>query len=1034
MKISQIAINRPVTVTMLVLMVIVLGVVSLSGLNLDLFPDISLPTAVVITNYEGAGPQEIETMITRPLEQAMGTVDNFKKVSSTSSKGQSMVMVEFTQGTNMDYAALQMREKVDMVRGAWPDDVSDPMIFQYDMSMFPIIQLGMSYGDDLSGLKTMAEEKVQKRLERIKGVAAVDIEGGQEEEVKIDIMPEKLQGYGITLTQLGQVLRGENLNLPGGQLKEGKYQYTIRTTGEFTSIEEIRNLPISTSKGVIHLSDIAQVKQGYKDVTTSVFMNEKPCVMLAIKKQSGFNTVKVADSVNRELDKIKQELSDVEFATIFDQSTYVKRSLGSVTNNALIGGVLAILILLIFLKNIRTTFIIGTAIPISIIATFILIYFSGITLNMMSLGGLALGIGMLVDSAIVVLESIYRYREEGYSRIDAAREGSNEVAMAVVASTLTTVAVFLPIAFIRDNIAIEMFRELALTVTFSLLASLVVSLTLVPMLASKILKIERMEDLKKKHTPLAVIDRGFERFLHGVESVYQRLLRWAVGHRKTVVFGTILLFVLSLVAAIFVGAEFFPQSDEGMFTVKIELPKGMVLEENAKITDMVEGSIQEFKELDYVFVVQGDNGDPSLTTIYASFGSKMDREKGIDQLLDEVRAKFKDIAGAKISVEKLSMMSMGGAGAKPIQVNIKGDELDVLKELADQMVEEINTVPGTREVSSSIAQTVPEAQIKINRQKASQYGISAYTIANTVQTAVMGQTVTRYKVGGEEIDVRVRLQSEAREDLKDLEYIMIPSPMGQNIPLYELADILMTKAPASIQREDQVRQVNVTGAISGRDARSVFVDIQSKIDGMNIPPGYEIKLGGENEDMIEAAVAFGLAILLAVLLVYMIMASQFESLLHPFTIMFSVPLAIIGVSFAMLIARKPFSVPSFTGIVMLAGIVVNNAIVLVDYINILRGRGMERNEAIFKAGPVRLRPILMTTLTTVLGLVPLALGIGEGAEMQAPMAVTVIGGLSFSTLLTLVFIPVLYTLFDDFGNFLRRILKKEKKATMVMEQ
>ena len=1034
MKISQIAINRPVTVLMMVMMILVLGAVSLTGLNLDLFPDIAMPTAVVITNYDGVGPKEIETMISKPLEEAMGTVDNFKKVSSTSSNGQSMVIVEFTQGTNMDYAALQMREKVDMVKGMWSRDVADPMIFQYDMSMIPILQLGMSYGDDLASLKILAEDKVKDRLERIKGVAAVDIYGGVEEEVKINIIPQKMQGYGVSLSQISQILRGENMNLPGGQLKKGKYEFTVRTTGEFESIEEIQNLPISTPKGTIYLNDIAEVKQSYKDVATNVFMNGNPCVMLQVRKQSGFNTVKVSDQINQELQEIKQELSDVEFETIFDQADFVKQSLGSVTNNALIGGLLAVLILFIFLKNLRTTFIIGTAIPISVIATFILIYFSGITLNMMSLGGLALGVGMLVDSAIVVLESIYRYREEGYSRKDAAREGSNEVAMAVTASTLTTVAVFLPIAFIRDNMAIEMFREMALTVTFSLLASLVVSLTLVPMLASKILKIERMEDLKKKHTPFSFIERGFERILKGTEAVYERLLRWSVGHRKTVIFVTISLLALSVVsAAMFVGAEFFPKTDEGLFTVKVELPKGMSLEETGELSEVVGKRIETFDELEYIFIVEGDNGDPSTAVIYGSFGLKTARDKGIDELLDEVRDKLTGIAGAKISVDKLQMMGMGGGG-KPITLNIKGDDLEVLKNLADNVVEEIKTIPGTREVSSSVAQTVPEAQVRVNRKKASQYGISAYTLANTVQTAIMGQTVTRYKVGGEEIDVRVRLQSDARESVEDLENIIISSPMGQQVPLYELADIEFQKAPASIQRSDQIRQVSVMGDISGRDARAVFVDIQKKIDGMQIPQGYEIKLGGENEDMIEAAIAFGAALILAILLVYMIMASQFESLLHPFTIMFSVPLAFIGISFAMSLAGKPFSVPAFTGVIMLAGIVVNNAIVLVDYINTLRGKGLERNEAIFKAGPVRLRPILMTTLTTVLGLVPLAVGIGEGAEQQAPMAITVIGGLSFSTLLTLVFIPVLYTLFDDFGNAFRRLFKIKKKTSVAAGQ
>ena len=1021
MKISQLAIKRPVTVLMMVMMILVLGAVSFAGLNLDLFPDISLPMAVVMTSYDGAGPHEIETLITRPLEQAMGTVDNFRQVSSTSSNGHASVSVQFAQGTNMDYAALEMREKVDMVRGMWPDEVGNPIIFQYDVGMMPIIQFGMSYGEDLATLKLLAEEKIKDRLERIDGVAAVEIVGGLEEEIKIDIIPYKMQGYGITLSQLSQLLRSENLNLPGGQLREGKNTLTVRTIGEFEDIEQIKNLPITTPGGIIQLQDTADVSQGYKDIDSRVLLNGNPCVLVQVRKQSGFNTVRVANSVNAALDEIKLEIEEVTFATIFDQSEFVKQALGSVTNNALVGGILAIFILFIFLKNMRTTFIIGTAIPISIIATFILIYFSGITLNMMSLGGLALGIGMLVDSAIVVLESIYRYREEGYSRVDAAREGTNEVAMAVVASTLTTIAVFLPIVFIKENIAIEMFRELALTVTFALLASLIISLTLVPMLASKILKIERMEDLKNKHTPIATLDRGFERAFRKIEEFYKRILTWAVNHRKTVIAGILLLFASSIgVAVMFAGAEFFPDTDEGMFTIEVQLPKGMSLEETMDVTRQVSEKMETFDELAYIFSVEGDDGDTSKATIFASFGPRSERDKDINILLDQARDKMQDIAGAQISVEKLQMMAMGGAGSKPIVINIKGEDLEVLEVLAEKVVTGVENISGTREVASSVAETVPEAQIKVNRSKAAHYGVSTYAVASTIQSAVMGQIATRYKIDGEEIDVRIRYQPESRYALEELRSIDIPTQTGQHMPLFEIADIEMARAPASIHREDQVRQVNVTGDISGRDSRSVFVDIQSTLDTMAMPQGYEAILAGENEELNDATKAFGLALILAVILVYMIMASQFESLLHPFTIMFSVPLAFIGISYAMVLTGKPFSVPAFTGLIMLAGIVVNNAIVLVDYINNLRGRGIARNEAIFKAGPVRLRPILMTTLTTVLGLTPLALGIGEGAELQAPMAITVIGGLSFSTLLTLVFIPVLYTLFDDFGSGIKR--------------
>lgn len=1035
MNISQIAIKRPVTTIMLVLMIIVLGVVSLMGLSIDMLPDVTFPMAVVITNYDGAGPKEVETLITKPLEEVLGTVSNFKNVTSTSSNGSSMVMVEFTQGTNMDFAALNMREKIDMVKDALPEDADAPIVFQFDPDLMPIMQFSVSNGDNLVELKNLAEEEVKNRLERLDGVASVSTYGGLEREIKINIVPDKLDGYGLTMTQIIQTLRAENLTLPGGEVEQGKSQFTVRTTGEFSSIDEISNFPISTAKGVVSLKDIAYIEDGYKEMSGSVYMNGKPCLFMIVQKQSGTNTVKVSDKINKELIKIKQDIPELNFETVFDQADFIKKSINSVVNNAILGGILAVLILYLFLKNVRTTFIIATSIPISIIATFVLIYFSGITLNMMSLGGLALGVGMLVDNSIVVLESIYRYREEGYGIIDAAREGSSEVAMAVTASTLTTIAVFLPIAFIRDNLSIELFREMALTVTFSVFASLVVSLTLVPMLSSKILKVTHSEDIKKENI-FKKLDRLTENAFSGLESAYERLLKSSLAHRKRVLLFTVILLVISIVLASFSGAEFFPSADQGQFTINVELPKGTVVEETAKVIDTIERRLSTIPEMEYLMVLTGmDSGgfgsstqDSSLGQMYGSFGSKLKRQRGIDEILDEVRSKITDIPGAKISVAKQE--SFGGmmGGGSAISVLIKGDDLNVLKDISEVLVEKVSKVPGAREVKSSIGQTVPEVLVKIDRNKAAQYGLSSYTVANAVQTAIMGQTATRYKIEGDEINVKVRFDEVYRKNVSDLNNIIITSPMGQQLPLYEIADLVIDESPISIRRENQVRVVSVTGDIFERSPGEVSIDIQKIIDSMLIPQGYEVKLGGVTEDMIEAAMGFAMAFILAVILVYMIMASQFESLVDPFVIMFSVPLAFIGVALAMAIARKPFSVPALIGVIVLAGIVVNNAIVLVDYINILKSKGMDRNEAIIKAGPVRLRPILMTTLTTVLGLIPLALGIGEGAEMQAPLAITVIGGLTFSTLLTLVFIPVMYTLFDDFGIWSKKFFTRNKKT------
>jgi HAE1 family hydrophobic/amphiphilic exporter-1 len=1035
MKLSGIAIRRPVTTTMCVLIVILLGVVSFGGLGLDLLPDINFPMAIVSVSYSGAGPMEVESLVTRPLESVLGTVANIKSISSVSAEGNATVLVEFASGTDMDFATLDMREKVDMIRGMLPEGTGAPMILKMDPNMIPIIEMAISSDGDIASLTTLVDDSIVPRIERLEGVAVVDVYGGREREVRIEVYPERLKGYGLSLMHIVQSLRAENLNLPGGSVDDGNKRYILRTTGEFQSVEEIGEIPIALpAGGVIKLQDIADIQDTFKEASTVMTANGKHSIDLSVRKESTANSVQVARRINAELERIEQDYKGIEIKTIVDTSTFIQKTIDNVTGMAVSGGLLAIGVLYLFLRNFRTTLIIGVAIPISIIATFTLIYFNGLTLNMVSLGGLALGVGMLVDNSIVVLENIFRCRQEGHNRIDAAREGSDEISMAVVASTLTTVAVFVPVVFV-EGIAAEVFREMALTVSFSLMASLVVALTLVPMLSSKYLRVsnngEKRLKIKFVSSALDLWNKGFDK----LDRLYRRVLAWALRHRKIAIIGMVVLFVVSLLSAALVGAEFFPSMDQGYITVSISLPRGTVLEETGRIAYRIEDMVASIPEMEDVFVVLGSGGgmggsDTSSAIIYGKLVDMGERSRSSFEVADSLRQRVADIAGAEINV---SSMAMGGfaAGGSPVNIQIKGDDLTELSVIAEDVKGIVARVEGTRETASSLDEGKPEARVIVDRKRASIYGLNVSAIASTVQGSVDGQVATRYRMGGEEIDIRVALREDSAGDLHNLGNIIIPSPAGFQVPLEEVADVTIGEGPSSINRADQARVVTVSSEVFGRDLSSVMKDIRAGIDRYPLPEGYTIEYGGENQEMVDAFTSLAKALVMAIILVYMIMASQFESLVYPFIIMFSVPFALTGAVGGLVLTGRSLNVASFLGIIMLTGIVVNNAIVLVDYINTLRSRGTERNEAILKAGPVRLRPILMTTLTTILGLIPMALGIGEGAELQAPLATAVICGLLFSTVLTLVVIPVMYTIVDDIGIRLRR--KFKTKGTVVVD-
>jgi len=1023
MKISDFAVRRPVTIAMLVLGIILIGAVSLGKLAIDLYPELNFPIAAVTASYPGAGPEEIENQVTRPLEEIMGTVNNVESIMSISSPGSSMVLMMFNWGTDINFATLQMREKVDLIKAGLPDDVGTPTVLKMDPTTMPIMQAGVSGSRDLASLQQITEDLIKNRLERIEGVASVAITGGLVSEVEIKADPVKLNSYGLSINQVIQTLQGENMNLSSGEIEDGKEKLLVRTVGEIKQIEDFEQIIISSAGGAqVKLKDIAQVKFTHQEPTQYTRVNQKPSLSINILKQTGSNIVQVADKVNQEIANLQKELpAGVKIDIVVDQSQYIKDSISQMARNTVSGGVLAVLVLLVFLRNIRSTLIIGLAIPFSVISTFIMVYFAGITLNVMSLGGLALGVGMMVDSAIVILENIFRYRQLGHGYIDAAIKGSSEVGSAVMASTLTTVAVFLPIVFV-EGLASELFKQLALTVTFSLLASLFVALTLIPMLSSKLLKVNPQEEAQRK-TPLAKAANMVQGALGALDEKYRRLLNWALQHRKTVVIGVTAALIGSFALIPVIGMEFMPQVDSGDISVSVELPKGAVLEDTARIATEVEEIVKQTKEVKTIFTSIGGTGQMmggssgAVSQMQVKVGSRTERERSTDEIMEDLRNRLKTVTGAKVTVSGGAQQEM--AGGSPIDIAIKGKDLAVLKDLSHQAVQVVSGISGTREVESSLEESRPEIQLLVDRQRAGQLGLTSSQVASSVRTAISGTTTSTYRVGGREYDIRVKV-GENSPTLMELEGLTIAAPTGGRVPLREVAEIVRVNGPSSINREDQSRVVNITANVVGRDLGSVTTELKQAMDKVRLPGGYFIEYGGQNQEMMESFASLGLALLLSIILVYMVMASQFESLMHPFVIMFSIPTTFIGVVGGLAVTGRSLSVPAFIGVIMLMGIVVNNAIVLVDYINTLRRRGASREDAIVQAGPTRLRPILMTTLTTVLGLVPLALGIGEGAEAQAPMATVVVGGLTMSTLFTLVFVPVVYTIMDDAGQWFRK--------------
>lgn len=1021
---SRLCIRKPVTTIMVTLMVFIAGIVAYSGLNLSLMPNVDLPIVLVSTTYVGAGPEEIENLVSKPLEDALGTVNNVDTITSMSNSNAAMVMVQFVDGTDIDMAAIDLRDVLDRAKSSLPSEANDPVIFKIDMNAIPIYMGVTAKNLDLNELNTLLEDDILPRLERIEGVASIDLSGGVEKEVRVTVDPTKLAGYSLNVNTLSQILAAENMNLPSGSLSQGEMKVPVRTMGQFTSVEEIRDLPIATPTGaIIHLGDVANVEEIDKEQTNIAYLDGEQGIMISVNKQSTANLVKTSEKLQKELDKITAQYPELNMSIVMDTSDYIKDSLSNITETAFLSAIIAFFVLLAFLKNPITSGIIAVSIPTSILATFALMYLAGMSLNIISMGGVAIGIGMLVDNSVVVLDSIYQYYERGYTPKEASEEGAKEVTMAITASTLTTVAVFLPIAFVKGSVG-QLLQNLSFAITFSLAASLIVAITFVPMASALLLQKDKKTKLrkyKKFSSALAIWDNALDR----LSQWYERVIRWALNHRKTTVLTVLAVFLASLITVPMTGMDFMAESDEGTASVQISLPNGTALETTDEVVLEALYRLQTIPENETVYAIIGSGSmsdDSAKATVYMNLIPKGERSRTTAEVCEEIKTLLGDIPGIELTVSA-SQSSMGGTGTGDVSFNVYGYDNKTLMRVEDDIVDLLSNIDGFTDVEGSTGSTVPEAMVKIDRSKASHYGVTAGSIAGALSTAISGTTATKYKVNGSELDVVLRYNTEELNYLNDLNNLTVTSAMGAQIPLSAVANIEIGESATSITRENQKNYISVsanTPNLSGSEAQTLIDQALAKYD---FPEGYSYAYAGNMEMMMDAFRSLMLCMVIAVLLVYMIMASQFESLRYPFIVMFSMPLAITGGILGLFITGHTVTMPALMGFVMLVGMVVNNGIVLVDYANQLMGRGLSCFDALVTAGPRRLRPILMTTLTTILGMLPMALSKAEGSEMMQSLSIGVIFGLAFSTVVTLVFIPVLYLWMNE-----RKDNKKAKKA------
>ncbi len=1053
MTLAELATKRRVTVIMFTTAVILFGLVALGRLNVNLLPDIAYPTLTVRTELTGAAPQEIENLLTKPIEESVGVIKNVRQVRSVSRSGQSDVILEFLWGTNMDLAAVDVREKLDTLQ--LPLEAKRPLLLRFDPSSEPIIRLALmdtsaeSAGEAsearLKWLRRFAEDKLKTDLEGVEGTAAVKVSGGLEDEIQILVDEDKVAALGYSIDTIAQRIKAENVNLSGGRLEQGSQRFLVRTLNEFTSVDDIARTIIATPDGrTVYLDDVASVVRGYKEREAVTRVDGRESVELAIYKEGDGNTVQIAARLQSRLETLRETLPDgLELRGLYDQSRFINAAIGQVRNAALFGGLLAILVLYFFLRDLRSTLIIGLTIPVSVVGTFIAMYGFDLTLNIMSLGGIALAVGLLVDNSIVVLESIFRRREQGEDVVTAAQRGTDEVGTAITAATLTTIAVFFPMVFV-SGIAGQLFRDQALTVTFALAFSLLVAVTLIPMLAS-VGGGERFQEASSDEQPgaftraFSIVLRWiagavggvvwvifnvllrpftwlFQRAYDLIARLYGPILAGALRHRLLVVMAAVGIFAGAMTLIPRLGTELIPQLSQGEFNVDLRLAPGAPLASTDRAARKVQEAAQQIEGYERSFSVAGtgnrldaspvDAGENTaqLSVKLAAGANRASEERAMRVLREHLDQQ----PGVEYEFSRPSLFSF----STPLEVVVRGYDLDKLQATSEYIAERLRGSERFADVRTTMQSGQPEIQILFDHERAARLGLAVRDIADEVVAKVRGELATRYTLRDRKIDVLVRSLDTEQASVQEVRELIVNPESERPVTLEAVADIRIAAGPAEIRRANQERVALVQANLAYGDLGEAVVALDEMITSTALPAGISAEVGGQNEEMEASFTSMRFALLMAVFLVYLVMASQFESLIHPFVILLTVPLALVGAVLGLAVTGTSINVVALIGVIMLVGIVVNNAIVLVDYINQARARGMQREQAILEAGHARLRPILMTTATTALGLLPMALGLGEGAEIRAPMAITVIGGLLVATVLTLVVIPVVYSLLD----------------------
>jgi HAE1 family hydrophobic/amphiphilic exporter-1 len=1020
MNLPGFSVKRPIFTTMVTLIVVILGVVSLSRLQIDMLPNIELPTLTIRTNFEGASPEVIERLVTQIIEEIVATVPGVEDITSSSSEGRSTVRVSFAWGTKIDTAAIDVQGKLEDEINELPDDIVRPRIRKFDIASFPVVLLGISSKLDPIELTELIEVQIRNRFARIPGVAQVDLWGGFHREVRIELDPDRIKALGLPLDRVLKAIRDANLDLPTGKIEQGRYEVMLRAPAEFTNLDQIRKTVVVKRDGAtVTLGQIAEVKDTYEKLTRIIRVNGERGVRVAIRKQADANTVEVSKRILAEIEAVNKAMPQINIVPVINQGNFIERSIANVARSVLYGGGLAIVVLLFFMRNIRSTLVISLSIPISVIATFALLYFGGFTLNLMTLGGLALGVGMMVDSSIVVLENIFRRCCENYESPEVASvEGAREVGRAIVASTITTLVIFLPVVFVRGVSGI-LFKELAYVIMFALICSLAVSLSLVPMLASKFLK-SFMKPRKEQGTWIERSVAASNALFAGLDNIYLNLVRWVLAHRLVTVLVAASVLGGSLLLLPMIGSEFLPPSDEGEVRVTGKMEIGTRLElvdqQTRKMEQIVYAAVPE--AVASVVSVGASGWRPGAGArgqIRMSLLPAAQRERSNVEIAKDLRHR---LTGSVPGMEILTRAPQGQfllerilGGDEGLTIEIRGFELAILDALGRSAAKSIADVPGITDVQSSLEAGVPQQEIRVDRDKVADLGLSVRDVTELLQTAVAGSKAGEYRTGGNSYRILVQLKDAEKRSLNEILNLTLTTPSGEEVVLRNVVTTQQGRGPVLIDRKDQQRRVTVQANVAGRDLGSVALEVQALLDQIPRPVGYDLTVAGKFEEQQKAFNELVISLVLALVLVYMVLACQYESLRDPLVVMLSVPVAAVGVLITLFVTKTTLNVQSYIGCIMLGGIVVNNAILLVDQAGQLVRNGMPTHDALSEACRRRLRPILMTTLTTILGLLPLALGIGEGADAQAPLARAVIGGLAGSTLITLVLIPAVYSVF-----------------------